>query len=164
MLYPIAIEPGDDTHAFGVIVPDLPGCFSAGDTLEEAMRNVREAIDFHLEWISQDGECVPAASQVQDHANKPEFRGFVWAVVKVGVASGRSQATIPHAVMQAVVDGVTPVKAWREYLNLGHADVAGRLGISQSAYSQQEASDKLRKSSLEKIAGALGLALEQLDF
>ena len=32
MRYPIAIEPGDDTHAFGVIVPDLPGCYSAGDS------------------------------------------------------------------------------------------------------------------------------------
>jgi len=37
MNYPIAIEPGDKRHAFGVTVPDLPGCFSAGDTLDEAM-------------------------------------------------------------------------------------------------------------------------------
>ncbi|WP_301101676.1 type II toxin-antitoxin system HicB family antitoxin [Propionivibrio sp.] len=37
MRYPIAIEPGDETHAFGVAVPDLPGCFSAGDTLDEAI-------------------------------------------------------------------------------------------------------------------------------
>lgn len=44
MLYPIAIEPGDETHAFGVIVPDIPGCFSAGDTLEEAYANAKEAI------------------------------------------------------------------------------------------------------------------------
>lgn len=66
--------------------------------------------------------------------------------------------------MQAVVDGATPAKAWREHLGLSQGDVAGRLGISQSAYSQQEASDKLRKSSLKKIAAALGLELEQLDF
>ena len=37
MHYPIAIEPGTETTAFGVAVPDLPGCFSAGDTLDEAM-------------------------------------------------------------------------------------------------------------------------------
>ena len=41
MKYPIAIEPGDDKHAYGVVVPDLPGCFSAGDTLDEAMDNAR---------------------------------------------------------------------------------------------------------------------------
>ena len=37
MRYPITIEPGNDTTAWGVIVPDLPGCFSAGDTLEESV-------------------------------------------------------------------------------------------------------------------------------
>lgn len=35
MRYPAANEPGDEKHAFGVVVPDLPGCFSAGDTLDE---------------------------------------------------------------------------------------------------------------------------------
>ena len=44
MRYPIAIETGDDSHAFGVVVPDLPGCFSAGDTLDEAIDNAKEAI------------------------------------------------------------------------------------------------------------------------
>ncbi|MFP3374822.1 MULTISPECIES: type II toxin-antitoxin system HicB family antitoxin, partial [Gammaproteobacteria] len=44
MFYPIAIEAGDHEHAYGVIVPDLPGCFSAGDTLDEAIKNAKEAI------------------------------------------------------------------------------------------------------------------------
>ena len=48
MRYPIAIEPGDSQHAFGVVVPDLPGCFSAGDFLDEAMAPAREAILLHL--------------------------------------------------------------------------------------------------------------------
>jgi predicted RNase H-like HicB family nuclease len=39
MRYPIAIETGDAEHAYGVVVPDLPGCFSAGDTLDEALAN-----------------------------------------------------------------------------------------------------------------------------
>jgi len=55
MKYPIAIEPGDADHAFGVAVPDLPGCFSAGDTLDEAMDNAREAIDLWLETVIDDG-------------------------------------------------------------------------------------------------------------
>ncbi|WP_217160979.1 type II toxin-antitoxin system HicB family antitoxin [Thiocystis violascens] len=41
----MAIEPGTSTTAFGVVVPDLPGCFSAGDTLDEAVDQAREAID-----------------------------------------------------------------------------------------------------------------------
>lgn len=56
MLYPIAIEPGDETHAFGVIVPDIPGCHSAGDTLEEAYANAKEAIKGHLELLVEMGE------------------------------------------------------------------------------------------------------------
>jgi predicted RNase H-like HicB family nuclease len=52
--YPIAIEPGDEQTAFGVVVPDLPGCFSAGDTLEEAIENSKEAIAAWIE-ITLDG-------------------------------------------------------------------------------------------------------------
>lgn len=37
MKFLVAIEPGSDVTAWGVFVPDLPGCFSAGDTLEEAV-------------------------------------------------------------------------------------------------------------------------------
>ena len=51
MRYPVAIEPGTETEAFGVVVPDLPGCFSAGDTMEEAMAKTEEAI---AAWIKVD--------------------------------------------------------------------------------------------------------------
>ena len=44
MRYPIAIEPGSATTAWGVAVPDLPGCFSAGDTMEEAMIQAEDAV------------------------------------------------------------------------------------------------------------------------
>ncbi len=75
MLYPIAIEPGDEQHAFGVTVPDIPGCFSAGNTLDEALSNAREAIDLHLSGLEEDGEDIPAASTVQSHAGNPEYAG-----------------------------------------------------------------------------------------
>ncbi len=70
---------------------------------------------------------------------------------------------IPHEVVSATVDGVTPLRAWREYLGLTQVEVATRLGISQSAYAQQESSEKLRKSTREKIAAALGIADAQVD-
>lgn len=71
---------------------------------------------------------------------------------------------IPHDVISRTVDGATPVKAWREHLGLTQTEVAQRLGVTQSAYAQQESSDRLRKSSREKIATALGISQEQLDF
>jgi len=61
MRYPIAIESGDSKHAYGVVVPDLPGCFSAGDTLDEALTNAREAILLHLEGLLDDGQSFPEA-------------------------------------------------------------------------------------------------------
>jgi DNA-binding XRE family transcriptional regulator len=72
---------------------------------------------------------------------------------------------IPDAVVKLVFDqNMTPARAWREHLGLTQADMAQRLGISQSAYAQQENSSRLRKASREKIAAALGISPEQLDF
>lgn len=76
----------------------------------------------------------------------------------------RNHGLIPDDVISRSIDGATPLKAWREHLGLTQAVVAERLGITQSAYAQQESSDRLRKSSRERIAAALGITQEQLDF
>jgi DNA-binding XRE family transcriptional regulator len=77
----------------------------------------------------------------------------------------KEEKLIPHEVVQAtVLDNATPVKAWREHLRLTQLEVANRLGITQPAYAKQESSRRLRPKTLEKIAAALGLAMEQLDF
>ncbi len=75
--YPIAIEPGSETDAFGVVVPELPGCFSAGDTLDEAIANAKEAI---TAWIDA-GEAVPSPSTLDALRANPEFSGWIYAVV-----------------------------------------------------------------------------------
>ncbi|WP_442782809.1 helix-turn-helix domain-containing protein [Collimonas fungivorans] len=73
--------------------------------------------------------------------------------------------TIPNEVVGKVIkEEMSPIRAWREYLGLTQVEVARRLGITQPAYAAQENSDKLRKSSREKIAQALGIVLEQLAF
>lgn len=81
--YPIAIEPGDTTTSFGVVVPDLPGCFSAGDTLDEAVENSKEAIALWIETVLDDNGAVPTPGKLADHVKKPEFAGWTWAVVEV---------------------------------------------------------------------------------
>lgn len=71
--------------------------------------------------------------------------------------------TIPNAVVDKVINkDMTPIRAWREHLGLTQAEVARRLGISQSAYAQQEAKEPVRKYTREKIAQALGIVPEQL--
>lgn len=71
--------------------------------------------------------------------------------------------TIPNAVVNKVINkDMTPIRAWREHLSLTQTEVARRLGISQSAYAQQEAKEPVRKATREKIALALGIVPEQL--
>ncbi len=85
MKFIIAIEPGTASTAFGVVVPDLPGCFSAGDTLDKAVDNAREAIDLWCETVIEDGGDVPVAKTLTEHQADPEFSGWIWALVEVQV-------------------------------------------------------------------------------
>jgi len=80
MRFVIAIEPGDNERAFGVSAPDLPGCFSAGDTLDEAIDNAREAIDLFCATLIEVGGDVPAQKLLSEHRADPDFAG--WAVVE----------------------------------------------------------------------------------
>ena len=107
MKYPIAIELGDDTHAFGVVVPDLPGCFSAGDTLDEAIDNAKEAIELWLESVIDDNGLVPEPESVTAHQANPEFAGWVWAVVSIDLAALSDKAervniTLPARVLRRI--------------------------------------------------------------
>ena len=107
MNYVIAIEPGDSQHAFGVVVPDLPGCFSAGDTLDDALGNAREAIELWLETSIDDGQPVPEPGPLAVHQANHEFTGWVWAVVSVDLASLSDKAeriniTLPARVLRRI--------------------------------------------------------------
>ena len=57
MRYVVVIERGDTS--WGAHVPDLPGCMAVGDSREEVLRLIREAIDFHIEGLKEDGLPVP---------------------------------------------------------------------------------------------------------
>jgi predicted RNase H-like HicB family nuclease len=57
MQYTVIVEKGDTS--WGAYVPDLPGCIAAGETREEVLQLIREAIDFHIEGLRENGEIVP---------------------------------------------------------------------------------------------------------
>ncbi|MBF0261233.1 MAG: type II toxin-antitoxin system HicB family antitoxin [Magnetococcales bacterium] len=107
MLYPIAIEPGDDQYAYGVVVPDLPGCHSAGDTLEEALINAREAITGHLACLHDAGMDIPEKQSIEVHTTNPDFAGWLWAVVDVEDFSEQHQSmrvniTLPRGLLHTI--------------------------------------------------------------
>ncbi len=59
MHYIAIVEEGDGTRATGIWFPDVPGCFSGGDSFEEAMANAPEALRVHLELLLTDGGELP---------------------------------------------------------------------------------------------------------
>ena len=60
MRYAVVIEKG--ARNYSAYVPDLPGCVSVGDTLEEVKTEIREAIAFHLEGMRKEGLPIPPPS------------------------------------------------------------------------------------------------------
>jgi len=76
------------------------------------------------------------------------------------------ETAVPNEVVErAIMSKLTPIRAWREHLGLTQSEVAARMEISQAALAQIESPEaRPRKSTLRRVAQALGIQLEQLDF
>jgi len=57
MTYLVILERG--SNSVGAYVPDLPGCAAVGETHEDALQLIREAIQLHLEGLREQGDAVP---------------------------------------------------------------------------------------------------------
>lgn len=103
MRYPVIIHKEHGT-AYGVTVPDLPGCFSAGDTADDALTQAIEAIECHIEGLLMDGEMIPKPHQIEHHQGKQEFAGGIWALVDVDLSklsgkASRVNITLPERIL-----------------------------------------------------------------
>jgi len=65
MRYAVVIERAEQN--FAAYVPDLPGCVSTGETLEEVEKSIRQAMQFHIEGLTEDGVPVPEPSAVCEY-------------------------------------------------------------------------------------------------
>ena len=106
MRYPVVIQK-EKGSAYGVTVPDIPGCFSAGDTLDEAFANARKAIFAHLELDTQSGGDVADARSIEEHHANKDYAGGTWALVDVDVEdllgpAERVNVTIPKRALQKI--------------------------------------------------------------
>ena len=70
MRYAVVIEKGERNYS--AYVPDLPGCVSVGDSLEEVKAAIREAIEFHLEGMREDGAPIPKPTSRVEYVEVPE--------------------------------------------------------------------------------------------
>jgi predicted RNase H-like HicB family nuclease len=101
MRYPVVIHKDSDSN-YGVTVPDLPGCFSAGETLDEALDQTVEAIECHLEGLLTDGEVIPIPRTLEHHRSNPDYEGGVWAVVTIAERN----------IGQKILDGIRGIGLW----------------------------------------------------
>jgi predicted RNase H-like HicB family nuclease len=109
MKFPIAIEPATENTAWGVVVPDLRGCFSAGDSAEDAFTNAVEAIEAHCEMLAEDGKEIPTPKPLAEHQKDPEFSGWIWTLVDVDVSRYEGKAekiniTLPRRLLSKIDD------------------------------------------------------------
>ena len=108
MRYPVVIHKDPDSD-YGVTVPDLPGCFSAGDSLDNALESAVEAIECHVEGLLIDGETIPSSISIETHRNNPDFLDGIWALVDVDLSklSGKTRrinVTIPERILSRIDD------------------------------------------------------------
>jgi predicted RNase H-like HicB family nuclease len=109
MRYPVLIEEGSEHAAFGVAVPDLPGCFSAGDTLDEAMEAAKEAAAAWIDAALDAGAPVPSPSPLADARMLPGYEGWSLGIVELDPALfddsiERVNITLPKRVLRRLDD------------------------------------------------------------
>ena len=144
MNYPIVIHKDRDSD-YGVTVPDLPGCFTAGSTLDEALAMAQEAVELHLEGLIEHGEAVPRPGAMEDHRNDPDYKGGVWAVVSVSPADLRVKAKrINVSIPQRVLDAVD------RFARAENETRSGLLVKAATAYIRQTPRRPKRRRTREK--------------
>lgn len=110
MKFPVVLHKDADSE-YGVTVPDVLGCFSAGESMSEALDNIQEALALHFEGLLADGEPLPQPSEIDVHALNPDFSGGVWALVDFDITpylgkAVRFNATLPEYLLARIDDYV----------------------------------------------------------
>ncbi|MBN2807973.1 MAG: type II toxin-antitoxin system HicB family antitoxin [Deltaproteobacteria bacterium] len=105
--YPVVIHKDKDSD-YGICVPDLPGCFSAGSSVTEALAQIKEAIECHLEGLLLDDEEMPApTADYSALTDNPEYAGGIWHLVEIDLSkldtrTRRINITIPERLLTQV--------------------------------------------------------------
>lgn len=110
----IALIRKEDGTSYGVEFPDFPGCITAGETLDEALRRAPEALALHIGGMEEDGDDIPAPSALDRVIANPENRDAVAVMVHGPTQKGkvvRINVTFDEFLLQridraAAADGV----------------------------------------------------------
>jgi predicted RNase H-like HicB family nuclease len=129
----VAVIDKDEDSAFGVWFPDVEGCFSAGETVEEAVANAATALRQHVEVVESAGRSVPPARIVDDVLRDEDVRvsveaGAVLFAVPLLADAGRT-VRINISLDKALVDQIDAAATAR--------------GLTRSAFLAQAAREKI---------------------
>jgi len=105
----VAVIHKEDDSCYGVTIPDLEGCISAGDTMDEAIRNAQDAISFHLEGLAEDGIYAPMATPIEILRKNPDYdeASVSWAFIDMDVSAflGKTEkatVTLPKSLIKKI--------------------------------------------------------------
>ena len=129
----VAVVEKDPDSAFGIWFPDVEGCFSAGDTLEEASANAAAALRQHVEALESAGRAVPLARSMDDVLRDKDVRkavsgSAILLVVPLLSDAGRT-VRINVSLDKGVVDQIDAA--------------ASKRGLTRSAFLAQAAREKI---------------------
>ncbi|WP_222889262.1 type II toxin-antitoxin system HicB family antitoxin [Enterobacter sp. C2] len=108
MFYPAYIHADADGSASGFF-PDVPGCFFAGDTLDDAFQDAKEALTVHFELICEIGETLPGPGSIEAHlkSHPADFTDGQWLLVDININQfdGRAERiniTLPKRLLTKI--------------------------------------------------------------
>lgn len=106
MYYPVVIHKEENSD-YGASVPDIPGCISAGETPEEALVMIKEAIELHIESMVSDGEPVPTPTPIEKIALSNEYQDCTWALAEINLEklmgpAERINITVPRVALRRI--------------------------------------------------------------
>ena len=105
-MYPAYIHEDDDGTASGFF-PGVPGCYFAGDTVEECLADARMALDAHLEFIADNGDSLPEPTSAKQYWHDEDCQGGVWLLVDIDATkfeggAVRFNATLPNLLLKKI--------------------------------------------------------------
>lgn len=103
--YPAFIHQDDDKPGYGVTFPDFPGCVSFGDTINDAQTMAAEALALHIEGMAEDGESIPAPSDLNDLmgvSKEDGLKAIILVPAKIKSKPVRINVSIPEDVLDEI--------------------------------------------------------------
>ncbi len=116
MRFPVYLHKTEDNSWSG-FVPDVEGCFFAGKSVDDALRDAYNAIDVHVESLADAGKAIPKAADIETHIQDEACQGGYWAFVEIDLSRYEGKAvklniTLPQNLLSKID---SYVESHREY-------------------------------------------------